>query len=172
VAFLAFSMSLFANSHDIFLVVHEQRATANNQSFHRSISPPLKYFGFATVEVWLSINAVLSALFSRIFSFHSSHFAIILKSCRSATQDLFFSLWKAFPQNVAATEMILQSNHVRSSFPWMIFRSVMTISVFSFESFSLWWQLSIQRFCARSPVFLNMFERYPHDKNNISNTVL
>jgi hypothetical protein len=120
----------------------------------------------------LSINAVRSACFREFSDFCLSHFTIFLKSCHSSTQDLFFTLWRAFSLKVAAIEMILQSIHARLSFLWMFSGLWWPFLFFSLENFSLWWQLSIQRFCARSPVFLNIFERYLHDKNAFSKTVL
>jgi hypothetical protein len=48
--------------------------------------------------------------FREFSGFRSLRFAIILKSCRTSTQEIFFFFTKRFLMKATATEMISQSN--------------------------------------------------------------
>jgi hypothetical protein len=54
--------------------------------------------------------------FREFSGFRFLPFAIFLKSCRTSTQEIFFSLQKDFFMKKTATEMISQSNHALLSF--------------------------------------------------------
>jgi hypothetical protein len=120
----------------------------------------------------LSINAVHSALFSRIFRLSFVAFRIYSEILSFCDARSLFHFMKCFSTESSCNRNDITINSCAFILSLNIFRSVMTISVFLFGEFFTLMAIVHTKICARSPVFLNMLERYLNHKNTISNTVL